>query len=66
MTTLLSLLLLSCTASEPSGEPSAAPSAPVENLDQGQQHPPLPADNPAWEWDAGGFVGAFGWYGEHS
>jgi hypothetical protein len=42
------------------------PAAPIENLDQGQQHPPLPADNPAWEWDAGGFVGDFGWYGEHS
>lgn len=35
-------------------------------LDQGQQHPPLPADNPAWDWDAGGFVPDFGWYGEHS
>ena len=37
-----------------------------QNLDQGQQHPPLPADNPAWEWDAQSFVPDFGWYGEHN
>ena len=36
------------------------------NLDKGQKHPPLPADNPAWEWDAQGFVPDFGWYGEHN
>ena len=36
------------------------------NMDQGQKHPPLPADNPAWEWDAQSFVPDFGWYGEHS
>jgi hypothetical protein len=60
-------LLLACTGSEPTIEATPAEEAvPIENLDQGQQHPPLPADNPAWEWDAGGFVGDFGWYGEHS
>ena len=32
----------------------------------GQQHPPIPPDNPIWEWDAGGFVPDFGWYGEHN
>ena len=37
-----------------------------EDRDQGQKHPPLPADNPIWDWDAGGFVPDFGWYGEHS
>lgn len=58
------LVLLACT-SEPQPPPTPA-TTPIENLDQGQQHPPLPADNPAWEWDAGGFVGDFGWYGEHS
>lgn len=36
------------------------------NLDKGQKHPPLPADNPAWDWDAQGFVPDFGWYGEHN
>jgi len=58
------LVLLACS-SDPQ-PPAPVEPAPVENLDQGQQHPPLPADNPAWEWDAGGFVGDFGWYGEHS
>ena len=32
----------------------------------GQQHPPIPANNPIWEWDAGGFVPDYGWYGEHN
>jgi len=46
---------------------TAPPSAAgVPTVDQHQQHPPLPADNPAWEWEAGGFVPDFGWYGEHS
>ena len=58
------LVLFACT-SDPQPPPLVA-AAPVENLDQGQQHPPLPADNPAWEWSADGFVGDFGWYGEHS
>lgn len=37
-----------------------------QNMDRGQKHPPLPADNPAWDWDAQSFVPDFGWYGEHS
>jgi hypothetical protein len=37
-----------------------------QNLDHGQKHPPIPSDNPIWEWDAKGFVPDFGWYGEHS
>ncbi len=37
-----------------------------QNMDQGQKHPPLPADNPAWDWDAQSFVPDFGWYGEHN
>ena len=37
-----------------------------QNLDQGQKHPPLPADNPIWEWDAKAFVPDFGWFGEHN
>ena len=40
--------------------------APMENLDRGQQHPPIPADNPIWEWDAKGFVPDHGWFGEHN
>lgn len=34
--------------------------------DPGGQHPPIPAENPVWEWDAGGFVSDARWYGEHS
>ena len=65
------LALMGCTGVDAPESPETpetpqTPSLQVENLDQGQQHPPLPADNPAWEWDAGGFVGDFGWYGEHS
>ena len=48
----------------PPGPPPTGGAAP--DLDQGQQHPPLPADNPVWDWDAGGFVPEYGWYGEHS
>ena len=38
----------------------------AKNLDQGQKHPPLPADNPIWEWDAKAFVPDYGWFGEHN
>ncbi len=68
------------SANPPSGNSQAADPAPkarqgppppgggvdFEDRDQGQQHPPLPADNPIWDWDAGGFVPDFGWYGENS
>ena len=36
------------------------------NLDKGQQHPPIPPDNPVWEWDAQAFVPDHGWFGEHN
>ena len=53
--------------STPSTEVGATqPASPQENLDQGQQHPPIPPDDPSREWDAGGFVSDYGWYGEHS
>ena len=38
----------------------------AKNLDKGQKHPPLPADNPIWEWDAKAFVPDHGWFGEHN
>ena len=51
----------------PAEAPAPAAAQPgFEDHDQGQQHPPLPADSPGWEWDAGGFVPDHGWYGEHS
>lgn len=61
--------------SEPSSttvqNPSNGQTPPIlqeegQNLDHGQKHPPIPSDNPIWEWDAKGFVPDFGWYGEHS
>lgn len=38
----------------------------THNLDDGQQHPPIPANNPVWSRNVGGFVPEFRWYGEHS
>lgn len=67
------LFLLLCCTSTPSIEKDNASSTTnkntsqeFSNLDQGQKHPPLPADNPIWEWDAKTFVPDYGWYGEHS
>lgn len=48
----------------PGPPPQGTPSGGV-GLDQGQQHPPLPADNPAWDHDVQGFVSSPQWYGEH-
>ncbi|MFT5584665.1 MAG: hypothetical protein ACI9VR_002250, partial [Cognaticolwellia sp.] len=54
----------------PGFQQPASPGSPPNardgiGLDQGQQHPPLPADNPAWQQDVGGFVSSPQWYGEH-
>ena len=39
----------------------------IKNQDNGtKKHPPIPANNPIWEWDAKTFVPDFGWFGEHS
>ncbi|MEC8425764.1 MAG: hypothetical protein VX000_18395, partial [Myxococcota bacterium] len=53
--------------------PNGAPPAPSGTAptgeafaDPGGQHPPIPAENPVWDWDAGGFVGDARWYGEHN
>ncbi len=50
----------------PQDAPPGAPPGGGPQQDQGQKHPPLPADNPVWDWNAGGFVSDFGWYGEKS
>jgi len=70
---LVLALLLACGdggAPQPSGArqdgPPGAPPGGGPQHDQGQKHPPLPADNPVWDWNAGGFVSDFGWYGEKS
>lgn len=77
---MLLFLALACTS--PADEPSVSETPPVEPardkdrpahtkaghhpVDQGQQHPPIPENDPIWEWDAQGFVGQPQWYGEHS
>ena len=60
----------SLTSTAPGSQQPVGPGAPHKGpggpgLDQGQQHPPLPADNPAWQKDMGGFVASPQWYGEH-
>lgn len=56
--------------SEPSAEapPTTEGTPPPEGqfADPGGRSPPIPPDNPVWEWDAGGFVSDARWYGEHS
>ena len=59
------IALLACDPAEPAQPAQPAP-VTTEDLDQGQQHPPLPADNPVWSRDVGGFVPEYRWYGEHS
>ncbi len=49
----------SAGAPNPAAAPGAAPAAT-------ETHPPIPADNPAWAHDAGGFVRSADWYGESS
>jgi hypothetical protein len=63
------LFLLACSIQEtPSLQQSTTQKndTPFENLDQGQKHPPLPIENPNWEWDPKAFVPDYGWFGEHS
>ena len=73
------LLMMACSSSEPvQPEPaqseavdrsSEAPvaSAPTDEhvgVHEGIQHPPIPADSPAWKHDPGGFVPDVRFYGE--
>jgi hypothetical protein len=50
----------------PEGAPQGGLPAGEGFADPGGQHPPIPAENPVWEWDAGGFVSDARWYGEHN
>ena len=65
------LLFLACTTQEPSPtkstattQQSARAQKPFQNFDKGQKHPPLPENNPIWDWDAKDFVPDYGWFGE--
>ncbi|MAA79184.1 MAG: hypothetical protein CL916_07975 [Deltaproteobacteria bacterium] len=65
------LLFLSCTTQDPitaeaNSTQSTVSQKPFQNFDKGQKHPPLPENNPIWDWDAKDFVPDFGWFGEHS
>ena len=57
--------MLSCSGEAPAPAPAEnpPPAAPPATAGGGK-NPPLPAENPIWNWDAGGFVGDVHWYGE--
>ena len=68
--------VLACTSSDPLPAPppvaSPSPTKPaavtapdVIGIQPGVQHPPIPADSPAWRHDPGGFVPDPRFYGEH-
>ncbi|MFH1464021.1 MAG: hypothetical protein ABIO70_06530 [Pseudomonadota bacterium] len=68
MIRLFIVVLAACTPQPQPNTPVAVPApppGPTQNLDHGQRDPPLPADNPSWRWNAGGFVADPHWYGEH-
>jgi hypothetical protein len=63
--------LLACTSAP--DEKTAGPATPIEavpsamehvGIHDGVQHPPIPADSPAWRHDPGGFVPDVRFYGE--
>jgi len=70
------LWLLLCSCSTPQMESSpvvaavAAPDSPKKTetvgVQSGVQHPPIPANSPAWRHDPGGFVPDHNFYGERS
>ena len=67
------VLMLACwvTPAPEVAEPRAEakeetkPQADVVGIQAGVQHPPIPADSPAWRHDPGGFVPDPRFYGEH-
>ena len=59
--------MLACSGAPPAPAPvEPPPPAPPVGSTGGAKNPPLPAENPIWNWDAGGFVGDVHWYGEAS
>jgi hypothetical protein len=75
---VITLLLLSCQDASQTDLPelhtktrekttTSKNTSVSKNQDNGnQKHPPIPENNPIWEWDAKNFVPDFGWFGEHS
>jgi len=73
VTIFLFLFAVGCDSRDEAGphpsprqEVRPGPGAGFVDRDEGQQHPPLPANNPIWDGDTQGFVSDPGWYGEHS
>ena len=76
MKPLVLLCLWSCGASPEPAQPQASQPHPepveitsadeVVGIHTGVQHPPIPADSPAWRHDPGGFVPDVRFYGERT
>ena len=65
MTSLIFLIWMACTPStEPEIRSSVEPKSEQVGIHEGVQHPPIPADSPAWRHDPGGFVPDVRFYGE--
>ena len=72
----LFVMFLGCSSQEEASvvvEPTVEPapvvlekSGEVIGVQEGVQHPPIPADSPAWRHDPGGFVPDYHFYGERS
>ena len=61
------LAMLGCDAVTPKPPPTQQPEeTEVVGVHTGIQHPPIPADSPAWRHDPGGFVPDVRFYGERS
>ena len=66
MTSLIfSICSMACTPSTESRDPQPVePKSEQVGIHEGVQHPPIPADSPAWRHDPGGFVPDVRFYGE--
>jgi len=66
---MLLVLVIACGGRDSKVEAtpaSKAESTETVGIHEGVQHPPIPADSPAWRHDPGGFVPDFRFYGERS
>jgi hypothetical protein len=62
----LLMVLIACSGSSGEGVPSPGAGAHPQGPPEGEQHPPIPAENEAWKDDRPGFRPAFFFYGERS
>jgi hypothetical protein len=68
MSLVVLLVMLGCESTTPKPAPEQVPpkEAEVVGTHTGIQHPPIPADSPAWRHDPGGFVPDVRFYGERT